>query len=132
MTLGHRFAGSHLVNVMSAWRNPASIFPLRVHICASMWFLGFKCRINRAGVGFYKIHALSWSLPSKLAISRSGKLSCTIYSWTTVWGGWRKRPQGVSTCKSHSKFLSTPTPAGTPWQPAQTVQIGCKVFFCSQ
>lgn len=31
MTLGHRFAGSHLVNVMAAQSNPASVFPLRVH-----------------------------------------------------------------------------------------------------
>lgn len=32
MTLGHRFAGSHLVNVMAAQSNPAYVFPLRVHM----------------------------------------------------------------------------------------------------
>lgn len=32
MTLGHRFAGSHLVNVMASQSNPASVFPLRVHV----------------------------------------------------------------------------------------------------
>jgi len=65
MTLGHRFAGSHLVNVMAAQSNPAPVFPLRVHHAHPC---GFACEhgINMTGVAFYKIHALSWSLPSKL------------------------------------------------------------------
>lgn len=103
-----------------------------VCVCVNPWGFAVSTESPRLVLPLLKSLLCPGPFPVNpwLTVSGSAKLCLCRSSLDGFWGGWRKRPQGSSACKSHSKFLSTPTPA--PWKRAQTVQIGCKMFFLSQ